>query len=235
MPSTVPRAIALTLTVLAISSWFFPAAAEAQSRWVNDEIRINFRAGPGDQFRILRHFNTGARLELATPPADRFPEGSPDGWLYLRDAQGNEGWAREQFLVAQPPARVRITAVERERDQARTRVEELTGELRASSEEKTELERALEASRAQIAELERSFDAARRGFELFEEHEALQATIAELEARKADLREENKALADRSLKEWFLIGAGVLAAGILLGLILPRLRRRQDPWGRGSL
>ncbi len=232
-----PRAFALavTLSFIAISTWLFPSAAMAQSRWVNDEIRITFRAGPGDQFRILRHFNTGARLELITPPADRFPEGRVDGWLYLRDAQGNEGWAREQYLVAEPPARVRIASVEGERDQARERVAELTSELEARERERSELETALEQSQAQVAELESSFAAARRGFELFEEHEALEATIEALEARKAALREENRALADRSTKEWFLIGAGVLVAGILLGLILPRLRRRRDPWGPGSL
>ncbi len=227
--------LATLLTLTVVTASLLPFAAAAQSRWVNDEIRITFRAGPGDQFRIVRYFNTGARLELATPPADRFPSASIDGWLYLRDEAGNEGWIREQYLVDEPPARVRITTVERDRDRARARVEELTAEAGAHSREQGELERELQASRERIAELEDSFAAARRGFELFETHEAMEAAMEALEQRNAELLEEKRALADRSLKEWFLIGAGVLAAGILLGLILPRLRRRESPWGSGSL
>jgi SH3 domain protein len=42
---------------------------------------------------------------------------------------------------------------------------------------------------------------------------------------------ENSALKDNDAKSWFLIGAAVLFGGLLLGLILPRLRfQKKDSW-----
>ena len=43
---------------------------------------------------------------------------------------------------------------------------------------------------------------------------------------------ENSALKDNDAKSWFLIGSAVLFGGLLLGLILPRLRfQKKDSWG----
>ena len=46
------------------------------------------------------------------------------------------------------------------------------------------------------------------------------------------VQQENQSLADRSNRDWFLLGAGVLVSGVLVGLILPRLRvQRRSRWG----
>ena len=225
----------LTLFLLAaVSAGIMPSQASAAPRWVNDEIRITFRAGPGDEYRIIRYLNTGARLETATPPADRFPDGSPDGWTYLRAGSGGEGWVRDQYLTDQPPARARIDAVLTERDRAQARVTSLTAELADTQGEHAELTGQLAESAGRIAELETRFAAAREGFTLAETNQALELTIRELRAHNDALQSEKQEAADRSLKEWFLIGAGVLGTGILLGLILPSLRRKRDPWGSGG-
>ncbi len=229
-------AIAIAVVLLtAVGAATVSSEASAAPRWVNDEIRITFRAGPGDEFRIIRHLNTGARLETATPPADRFPAASVEGWTYVRDATGNQGWVRDQYLANQPPARVRIDAVQAERDSAQERVSALTAELSETQGENAELSRQLEQSQSRIAELETRFEAARAGFELVETNQALEQTIAELSQHNDALQRENKELSDRSLKEWFLIGAGVLGAGIIMGLILPSLRKQRNPWGSGGL
>ena len=48
-----------------------------------------------------------------------------------------------------------------------------------------------------------------------------------------DLKQQNRELENSTAQRWFLIGAGVIVGGILLGLILPhlRMRRRRDSWG----
>lgn len=232
-----PRsALALCVLLLtAVSAGLTAGQASAAPRWVNDEIRITFRAGPGDDFRIIRYLTTGARLETATPPTDRFPNGGPDGWTYLRDGSGDAGWVRDQYLTEQTPARVRIDTVVAERDRAQARVSELTARLSATEADNVALRAELEASQNQAAELETRFAAARSGYELLETNQALEETIVELRERNSTLEREKQELSDRSLKEWFMIGAGVLGAGIILGLILPSLRRKRDPWGSGGL
>ena len=237
MNLTVPRST-VVLTVMLLTAVFvgvFPSHASAAPRWVNDEIRITFRAGPGDEFRIIGYLNTGARLETATPPADRFPAASMEGWTFLRNSAGVTGWVQDQYIGAQPPARIRIDAVIAERDSARERATSLAAELTTMQSDRRDLTAQLAESENRIAELEAQFAAARGGYELVETNRALQQTAAALRERNEALQRETEELSDRSLKEWFMIGAGVLAAGIIMGLILPSLRKKRDPWGSGSL
>jgi SH3 domain protein len=48
-----------------------------------------------------------------------------------------------------------------------------------------------------------------------------------------DQQQEIRELKNSAVQRWFLIGAGVLLGGIVLGLILPhlRMRKRKDSWG----
>jgi SH3 domain protein len=65
-----------------------------------------------------------------------------------------------------------------------------------------------------------------RRLELQDENTHLEA---ELERLKGAIKEAE----NQTQQRWFLIGAGVAGAGILLGLILPhlRFRRRKSSWG----
>ncbi len=67
---------------------------------------------------------------------------------------------------------------------------------------------------------------------LTEERSALQHQVARLTRQVADLEQQNLDLRNERSQRWFLIGAGVLAGGILIGLIIPRLRpgRRKTAW-----
>jgi SH3 domain protein len=55
--------------------------------------------------------------------------------------------------------------------------------------------------------------------------------LNERDLEVAELMTQNAALASRANREWFMLGAAVLVAGIVLGLIIPSLRRkRRTDW-----
>ncbi|MEN9680426.1 MAG: hypothetical protein RLZZ627_319 [Pseudomonadota bacterium] len=65
-----------------------------------------------------------------------------------------------------------------------------------------------------------------------EERDQLQITAHQLQAELEKLREEKAALNADQKQLWFALGAGALMSGILLGLILPRLKpKRRNVWG----
>jgi len=64
-----------------------------------------------------------------------------------------------------------------------------------------------------------------------DQNESLRRRNNELELRVEALTRGSAELASRANREWFLLGAGVLVAGIVLGLVIPSLRRkRRTDW-----
>ena len=62
---------------------------------------------------------------------------------------------------------------------------------------------------------------------IFEANKNLRAQLEILEDEAALLRSDNITLADDRDKMFMLIGAGLTLLGLILGLILPNLRRRR--------
>jgi len=66
---------------------------------------------------------------------------------------------------------------------------------------------------------------------IYSENDQLKGRITQLETELSQVKKENSAFKDESQRNWFMVGAGVLFGGILLGLILPRLRfRKKNSW-----
>jgi len=92
--------------------------------------------------------------------------------------------------------------------------------------------------RATNARLEQELAVLRHGGDnivrLTEERSTLHRELAALTRRAAELEQQNLDLLNEDRQRWFLIGAAVLAGGLLLGLIVPelKLRRRKSPWSR---
>ena len=59
-------------------------------------------------------------------------------------------------------------------------------------------------------------------------NQQLEIKLVTLEREVQLLQQENQALRDTQQQTWFLYGAGVLVSGLLLGLIIPLLRRRKS-------
>ena len=62
-------------------------------------------------------------------------------------------------------------------------------------------------------------------------NQRLKEKLLEMQRRLQDLEQENAAMKDSTQLDWFIRGAGVLLGGIILGLVLPRVRvRKRANW-----
>jgi len=198
--------------------------ALAETLYVVDELVITVRAQPDSRAEIVESLRTGASVEVLERPAG-------SSFIRVRTESGVEGWSLEQYLTNRPIARTQLAeaqaALRRANQQVATlreRADAAEAELAEARQTLSQATRSSTALSEELAELrEISGSAVETRQELERASERLRLADAEVER----LLRENDMLTDESRRRWFLIGGGVLGAGVILGLILPSLRRKK--------
>lgn len=119
--------LAVALCALALLA----APASAARRYVRDEIRINMRAGPGNQYKILKVLTSGESVDQL---------GGVEGWHNIALTGGQQGWVPRGYLVAEAPASVAVPRLQAELDKANAKMAELEQKLATQAESIKEVE-----------------------------------------------------------------------------------------------
>ncbi|AFJ02889.1 SH3 domain protein [Methylophaga frappieri] len=218
-----PRFLVLILSLLAVD------VALAQTRYVSDELEITLRNGQGLEFGIRKMLKSGTRLQVLQNNSD-------SGYSQVRTAEGVEGWVLTRYLSQTGSARdllaeneQKLANLELEVANYKTEIEQLSSQNNETDTQNLSLKETSQRLRKELDDLRRTASSA---VALENENRQLKQKLQEMDSEIQTTQIENNALRDNSTKSWFLIGAAVLFAGIVLGLILPRLRlRRKSSWG----
>lgn len=208
-----------------------PATAHAETRYVTDRFEVTLRAGEGTRFKILRMLPSGTPVEV-------LGVNRSTNYARVRIQDGTLGYVLAQELQEEPAARNRLVELEERLAALRQKPDSLTAQLADLQEAHGELREryaSLEREKQQREqELATIRHASANVLDITSDRERLRLQVAELTRARADLEQENRDLKNQTNQRWFLIGAGVLGSGVLMGLLLPRLRlgRRKTPWGR---
>jgi SH3 domain protein len=204
------------------------AETAAQTRYVTDELVITVRTGRSTQNAIIESLSTGDAVTV-------LEEDAASGYVRVRTESGQEGWALSQYLVPTPVARDRLVVAERELGQARQTITDLRAQVADLTEQlgsvTTRMQEAESAATNLNDELVDVRSVSANALTIRDQNDSLRRRLNERDAQVDQLTTENAALANRADREWFVLGAGVLIAGIVLGLIIPSLRRkRRTDW-----
>jgi SH3 domain protein len=201
------------------------ASAQAQMRYVTDRTNLEIRRGPSTEHAILRWLEPGNEVQV-------IEQDQESGWSRVRVLdEGTEGWILTRFLVDEPSARDRLAAAERNLAAARDRVAALEARSREVGANlgtaRTELEETRTSHATVSKELADLRTAAANVVEIRDRNTSLQQRLIERDREVEVLTTENARLAGRTNQNWFIVGASVLLAGIVIGLVAPTLRRRR--------
>ncbi len=219
-----------TLLLVFLSALLAGASVHAEPRYVTDQFKVMLRTGESSTNKILRMLSSGSQVEL-------LKSNSETGYSQVRLGDGTVGYILTHQLMSVPSARDRLAEAEAklkelqdDPDQLGSRLAQLQTEYGQLQADHTQLQKAKQ-------EIEQELESIRRmaadSIRVAKERTELRASLADLTRQLEDLKMENQDLSNQSTRDWFLVGAGVTVFGILLGLILPRLRiqRRRDSWG----
>jgi len=210
--------------LLGIALALATAMATGQTLYVSDELVITVRTGSSTENAILANLVSGDAVEVLQ--AD--PE---SGYSRIRTESGTEGWVVTRYLVEIPISQDRLVIAERDLADAQVRIATLERSVATSTEELDVTSRRLEE--AETANVTLTMDLAdlrddsENVLNIRDQNESLRRRLNERNEEVELLKIENDQLRSGSTREWFFAGAGVLFAGVLVGLVAPRLRRRR--------
>jgi len=191
------------------------SVCRGESLYVIDSLTITVRTGPSTEHKVIGLLKTGEKVDLKDQSGD---------WALVRHSGDQEGWVVARFLSQEPPSSLLVQKLQAER---RTHAE-LIGTLK---QENKALKQENKTLAARLTETTREFDELKEGSQgylaLREEREAAQEKIQALINSNEKLALENAVLKDVTKIKWFLIGAGVMFGGWVIGFIMGRSKRKK--------
>ncbi len=199
-------------------------AATAETAYVSDQLEITLRTGPGVKNKIISMLKSGEGLEVLQVDGN--------GYTQVRAANGKTGWVLQRFVMTDPSARSRLDEIQ-SREQKLAEQQQEIQTLRAEAVEGETKSVALQKYNSGLkAELKKVKQIAADTLTINEKNEALAAALAQAESKQASLQVDNERLGNNTEQAWFMRGAGVILLGMLLGLLIPKLRfKKKRKWG----
>jgi len=202
----------------------YGSQAFAATRYVSDELRITLRSGAGSQYKILDTLTTGTRVDVLATQGEK--------WARVRTPEGQEGWVLSQYLMDHPAAQDQLAAARKEVDSLQEKNDSLLQKLSDTQATLDQTQSTVQSLQGTKAELSGKLDKAQEGLQQYEETQKLKKQVVDLKRTIQELQTEKEQLADRTRHDWFLVGGGVMLTGMLLGIIVTRIRwRRRSTWG----
>ena len=216
-------------TYILVSLLFLLAGnAVAETRYVSDVLEITMRSGKGTSYGITRMLRSGTAVQVLEVDKKA-------GYSKVRTSSGKEGWVLSRFLMNGKAARERLAAAEKSLAELELENRKLTTAMSALTDEKKllqnnlgDLEGESRSVSQELAEIKRTASSA---LAIDSENKDLKSRLVSLERELQTVQQENQSLKDRTARDWFMVGAAVVLLGIIIGLIIPKIRfRKTSSW-----
>ena len=188
------------------------AVAETATRYVAPGAAVDLRSGLAKKDKAIRTLEPGTTVNVLQTNAKL-------GYSKVKLPTGETGWIITRQLTQVPPP---------PKPDAQQPVD-------ANNQPTSPAAKAPEQLQAEVGHLQTELIAIRQAsanaLRIQAERDQLQSSVIALRKEVDTLLREKNALNDDQKQSWFLIGAGVLLGGMLLGAFLPRLSfRRRNDW-----
>jgi len=195
--------------------------AYAETMYVSDIVKITLRTGPGTDHRVIAMLQSGQSVEALN---------AGEEWTQVRLPNGKEGWVLNRLLTEEKPKVLLLEQMREKNNTLSTRLSELLNENKSLIETNERLETELGQQQTNLKELSQSYETLKKESSEFltiqKEYKKSAADLAKQIKKATEMEAELRKLRLNHNIKWFLIGAGVLLFGFLIGFSAKRQRRR---------
>ena len=209
------------ITLILLASLPASTLIAAEYRYVTDEFKIMMRTGESSGHKIKRTISSGTQLELISNNRET-------GYSKVRLPTGTEGYVLTRQLLSEPIAREKLKAANEKLKELQAAPGQLSAKLSTLQQEHETLQQSHQVLESEKKNLEQELSGIKRtasnAIRVTNERNELRQKVTDLTRELENLKQENRELSNDTAQDWFIIGAAVVIAGVLLGLILPHLR-----------
>lgn len=204
-----------------------PITGYAETKYVIDEHYFPARSGKGNEFRIVKSLKSGTAVEVTQKDKD---------WVRIQISPDIEGWIEDRFLISTPSAKEQLdklqSMLKRMKESGssqQSRLIEMEQKIESLTSEKQTLTRtsaALDQELKKIKELSKNaIRLDRTNNELIQKNQQLEVDLEQMTVERDKLKNDSR---NTGLK----LGALILIAGVILGMVAPMLRpsKRDTGW-----
>lgn len=200
----------------------------AESAYISDELDIMVRSGKSAGHRIIATLKSGKKIDIIERDAE-------SGYTRVKLSETREGWVLSRLLRKAPSAKSRLVTAEASLASLKSKFSKASKQLAQLNKQNGSLDsetNSLKKSNTSLSrELEQLRETSSSAVQIFEERNQLQQRVVTIERELESLKRENDTLLNSNSQDWFLVGAGVLLLGIILGFLLPKLSwRKKNSW-----
>lgn len=197
--------------------------------YVRDLLYVPLRSGQSAKHRIVhKGLASGTRLTL-------LESNSESGYSKVRTERGIEGWIPSQYISTEPSGRQLYEQEKKAHSQLKqqnTQLNQQLNELKTKQQQSSSEVKTLTAQRNKLSEeLEYIKAISANAITLDSENKKLLEENLRLKNQTDVLSADNKRLQDNSKNDAFLNGAFAVVIGVMIALIVPRLRpKKSSEW-----
>jgi len=219
----------VTKTIFLLASLLLSNQLFAKTMYITDSFEAPLRTGQTNAYRILAYPKSGSALEV-------LEANDETGYSKVKTQRGTEGWVQTRFLVNTPIAKHRLQQAQQQLDSLKKENKLLSSGKSTANKTATDLSKlnkTLQKSNGKLAkELNyvkeisgNTIQINQRNQQLIEEHQQLKNEFDLLNS-------DNERLKDNANSQYFMMGAGAILLGFILGLVLPSLKpkRKDSGW-----
>lgn len=202
----------------------------AKTGYISDQLKITMRSGESTTHKVIKMLPSGMQVDV-------IGQNSKTGYSKIRLPSGSTGYVLTRMVLSERPARERLAEAEEQLQMLRQEPDKLGSQLASLQDSYQSLQRKYDSLALENEQLSNEVDSLRQAsaepMRIARERDEAVEKNRQLNDKMATLKLSNQRLIDKTEQNWFMIGAAAIVVGILLGIILPRLRvrRRRSEWG----
>jgi len=200
----------------------------AKTMYLTDSFEAPLRTGQTNAYRILAYPKSGSALEVLEVNKE-------SGYTKVKTQRGIEGWIQTRYLVNNPIAKHRLLQAQKQLASLKEKNKALSSGQSSANKAASELAKQNKSLQTVNSKLEKELNYVKevsgnaininqRNKQLIEENQQLKNEFDLLSS-------DNERLKDNANSQYFMMGAGAILLGIILGLVLPSLKPKRKDTG----